>query len=201
MMLLVVGLTLQLYSVSAGVYTRWGKTTCSGDALPVYSGYVASATIAHANNGKNYVCLTSKPEWGTVVAGHQYSAQMYGVQYAHNAARGYNNAHFPWTNFNGQEPEQFPAPCVVCETPNVQVLMIPGGLNCPADWYAEYKGYIFSSYEKPSEWICLDGNPEPLGAKFSGWNGVLEVAEVACGVLPCNVYIDGNEISCVVCSK
>jgi len=196
-------LLLHVVTVNAGLYVRWGRKSCEGDASVVYNGYVASAHSVNAGNGKNYLCLHATPEWGNVKAGHQlWGSPMYGAQYAIGGVEGYgNNQPFSWANFNGQDPDQFTASCVVCETPNQQVLMIPARKSCPADWYSEYSGYLVALVQMPSEWICLDGAPEPSSGGRTAWQASFHVAEVFSGALPAGTYTDGNEVSCVICSK
>jgi len=195
-LLVIVGITV-LYAVSdlaeAATYVRWGKTACSGDAVAIYSGYVASAKYDVTGGGKNYICLADPPEWGNVKAGQQGSV-MYGAQYVAF------DQPFSLANFIGQDANQITAPCVVCDSPNNKVLMIPGRINCPSGWYSEYQGYLAANAQQASEWICVDSTPEPASAK-TDWHAVFYPSEVWCGALPCNKYVNGNEVSCVVCSQ
>ena len=56
----------------------------------------------------------------------------------------------------------------------------------------------------PSDLVCIDVDAEVLPGSHSDANGVLlYVAEGNCGyaALPCKPYIDGYELTCVVCTK
>jgi len=205
MLILVTTGLLYITTVHGGTYTRWGRTTCAGDASPVYTGYMASSYAGDVGGGKNYICLISQPVWGNVMAGNQpHIGHLYGVQYGVGSSGGYaNNKPFSWDNFNGQTPDMIPVPCVVCQTPNIDVIMVPGTMKCPADWYGEYSGYIVAAHYKnyANEYVCLDGTPEPGGPVYSAWQGGVNLQEIRCGVLPCGTYPNVNEVSCVVCSR
>jgi len=197
--LVIIGIAV-LYTVSdlaeAGTYVRWGKNTCSGDAVAVYNGYVASASFDVTGGGKNYICLANSPEWGKVKAGHQGSSILLGAQYAITGET------FSLANFNGQDANQITAPCVLCDSPNNKVIMIPGRINCPSGWYSEYNGYLVALIQHASEWICVDATPDPApGSVKTAWQAAFHPTEVFCGALPCNEYVDGNEVSCVTCSQ
>jgi len=184
-----------------------GKKTCPGDASVVYTGYTASSHYTHTGSGKNYICLADNPEWGNVnPASQQYVAYLYAVQFA--IGSGYtNNQPFSWENFGNKDPDLSTVPCVVCDSPNDKLVMIPGRQNCPADWYAEYGGFLGAYYyanASGSEWICVDKAPEPhdgTAPYTAAWQGQVHTAEVICGVLPCDTYKLGYEVSCVVCTK
>jgi len=191
------GLALYMsLSVNAIVYTRWGKLTCAGDADPVYTGYAASAHFQHTGSGKNYICLSDKPEWGKITAGVQGNSQLYGSQYGINKG----NEPFSLTNFPGSDPLLFPVACVSCNSPNQNLVTISGQRSCPDGWFMEYNGYLVSLMQQASEWLCVDNEPEPRGSKYGAWQAHFHTAEVFCGTLPCSLYPTGNEISCVVCS-
>jgi len=193
------------HSVNGALYTRWGRKTCEGDAVPVYTGYVTSAHITESGSGRNYICLSDKPEWGNVQPGVQPQiASLYFVQYRVGNQGGFSdNKPFSWANFNNQSPDLFPVACVLCQTPNTEVFMLPGKLNCPSDWFNEYSGYLVADHfqNSGSDWVCLDKSPEPYGPKYDSWHAAMYPAEMRCGPLPCSTFIAGNEISCVICSQ
>jgi len=189
---------LHSLSVIDGItYTRWGRTTCAGDATVFHTGYAASAKWDETGSGKNYICLADQPEWGKVTAGVQGGSRLFGTQYALDAYW----APFSMTSFPNSKTNQVPMPCVICDSPNTKVQLASGSINCPAGWNSEYNGYLGALYQQASEWICIDGTPEPRGAVYGAWQAHFHVAEVFCGTLPCSVYPDGNEVSCAVCSS
>ena len=51
-------------------------------------------------------------------------------------------------------------------------------------------------------YVCLDGDPEVRAGGGADMNGALFYnTEAACGSLPCPPFVQGREITCVVCSK
>ncbi|XP_060565603.1 uncharacterized protein LOC132724689 [Ruditapes philippinarum] len=69
---------------------------------------------------------------------------------------------------------------------------------------AEYEGVLVAGYYKhtaASEYVCLDESPESIEGSNADQNGILMYSvEGRCGSLKCPPYIDGRELSCVVCS-
>ena len=65
--------------------------------------------------------------------------------------------------------------------------------------------------EQRTEFICFDRNPEVVGGTLTKQSGtVIYPVEVCClnpdpnignGGLPCDKFPNGNELSCVVCTK
>ncbi|XP_078661022.1 uncharacterized protein LOC144905301 [Branchiostoma floridae x Branchiostoma belcheri] len=188
--------TAQMEGVGGTTYIRWGKTTCPRSASLVYDGMAAGAHYAHAGGGANYLCLPKDPEWGS----HQDAfngnvAYLYGAEYeTHNQPP-----------FVGAGLHDHDVPCAVCHAPGRSaLLMIPGRKTCKGDgWVSEYSGYLMAShYSHPrTEWVCLDSEPEKGGTPVNH-NGVLFYpVEGRCGSLECPPYVDGREITCVVCTK
>ena len=84
--------------------------------------------------------------------------------------------------------------------------MIPAKINCPTGWTKEYQGYLMTQHfsHHNTEFVCVDRNPESRVDGDASQNGALFYpVEGRCdgGNLPCGPYIDGAELSCVVCSK
>ena len=113
---------------------------------------------------------------------------------------------FSLENNGGQSLRDLSAPCVVCHvsTRSIQI-MIPAMVNCPTGWTKEYGGYVVShgQIHTRTKFVCLDKAPEAVPGSGGNLNGALfYVVEAQCGVsLDCPPYIDGYEISCVVCTK
>ncbi|KAH3864788.1 hypothetical protein DPMN_027814 [Dreissena polymorpha] len=84
--------------------------------------------------------------------------------------------------------------------------MIPGRNKCLDGWTLEYEGYLVAGdilHSAASEFICLDAKPESLPNDSGDNNGKLfYFAEARCGgSLKCPPYVDGRELTCVVCTK
>ncbi|XP_052238380.1 uncharacterized protein LOC127849674 [Dreissena polymorpha] len=186
-------------TAGGSTYTRWGRTTCSATGtLTVYSGYAAGSHYTHQGAAVNYLCLTKEPLWSRFDASLQHGAPVYGAEYEFD---GRNRV-----TFFDREITDHDAPCAVCESPRSQVLMIPGRNKCLAGWTLEYQGYLVAGdidHVAASEFICLDANPESLPNDSGNTDGkVFYFAEARCGgSLKCPPYVNGRELTCVVCTK
>ena len=58
------------------------------------------------------------------------------------------------------------------------------------------------SLEAQTDFVCVDASPEAVlhGEDDKGGHSFF-VTEVICGTLPCQVYPQGRELACTVCSK
>ena len=83
--------------------------------------------------------------------------------------------------------------------------MIPARNKCYDGWTTEYSGYLSTGYyvdAGASEYICVDGEPEVIKGGTANTDGkLLYLVEGRCGSLPCPPYINGRELTCVVCTK
>ena len=90
--------------------------------------------------------------------------------------------------------------------------MIPAKISCPTDWIIEYRGYLMAPKHehKRGEYICVDEQAEsrPGSSSLNEDGALLWLVEGRCGGrrggygnLPCLPYIDGYELTCVVCTK
>ena len=163
-----------------------------------YSGIGAKTANSYNGGGVDYLCLPETPEWtGNEVAGHQVNSYIHGAQYWADGLDIFPNGH----RFNDM-------PCAVCDVAFVsQSLMIPAKRSCPEGWSKLYEGILMaertaSHHESPSNYICVDRDYEfatgGAGAEVSGY--AIPV-EIFCGVIPCGPYVQGYELSCVVCAK
>jgi len=197
-----------VYSLPGGtVYTRWGRSTCPDGVTAVYKGQMAGAWYNQVGGGANYLCLPETPQWGATVAGLQYSAWVYGVEYETHTGYNFDGSPFSWANSKGSLYNQ-EAPCVVCFNPSKNhQLMVPARVNCSTDgWNTEYVGYLVANWygHRRSEFICMDGAPEILdGSKPSDENGMIVVpVQTDCAYNNiCPPYASGSEFACAVCSK
>ncbi|XP_064604589.1 uncharacterized protein LOC135469887 [Liolophura sinensis] len=190
-------------SISHGgvVYTRWGRNICPDHSQRLYSGIMAGSYYKHTGSGANQLCLPLDPQFNKTYPGYQSKSYLYGTEFQIN----YDNDVFYTTNSGGVVPHNREAQCAVCYTPGrLSHLMIPVRLECPLGWTVEYLGFLMSQYNKfqKSEYVCVDQDPDTHPATAANLDGnLLYVVEAACGSLPCPPYVDGYEITCVVCTK
>ncbi|XP_035685755.1 uncharacterized protein LOC118422342 [Branchiostoma floridae] len=184
--------------VWGSVYIRWGRTTCPNDTETslIYDGIAGGTFYTHRGGGANYVCLPKDPEWGVFTDGNQDTAHMHGAEYE------LSHGNSP---FQGASVHNHDVPCAVCHVASRgSKLMIPARLSCPSGWTREYKGYVMteSLSHYRSEFVCMDGEPETRPGGHVNHNGALFYpVEARCGSLPCPNYVQGRELTCVVCTK
>ncbi|KAJ8046077.1 hypothetical protein HOLleu_09252 [Holothuria leucospilota] len=186
-------------SLAGVTYVHWGKTTCPDNSQLVYAGIVGGKHFTQKGSGTNYLCLHSNPTFDRPQAGRNYGAYIYGTEFEAGSYAGLPQL--------SQEAE---VACSVClATSKHDVLMIPGVNSCPQGqgWREEYHGYLTAMHYTYSatEYICMDHEAE--GIPRTGHDNdpsLLYVVEGVCGSsgggLPCPPYVDGYEITCVVCS-
>ncbi|WAR18452.1 hypothetical protein MAR_000290 [Mya arenaria] len=180
-------------------YTRWGKPSCPGNGTEtIYSGLVAGSHYTHKGAAANYLCLTQQPSWNKYNDKQEAGGLVYGAEYEFY--------HRSRQHFFGREIIDEDPPCAVCRTERPTVIMIPGSRHCRDGWTMEYHGYLSSgSYGQPAatEFVCLDVDPEVISGGRSNNNGKLfYLTEIRCGSSSiCPPYVNGRELSCVVCSK
>ena len=148
----------------------------------------------HIGGGSNFLCLPENPIYDKVQPGVQkYSASVYGTEYETS-----NRKFYP-SNDNHD------AACAVCHTEaRVSHVMIPARNICPKGWTMEYNGYLMAAYDnyQRTEFICVDGKGVVAPGTYEGKDGaVLYFVEGHCGSLPCRPYVEGYELTCVVCTK
>ncbi|XP_019644204.1 PREDICTED: short-chain collagen C4-like [Branchiostoma belcheri] len=181
------------------VRSGWGRKTCAdnGGAELVYSGVAGGTHYTQPGGGTNYQCLPTDPQWGRYQDGVQgHKAYMYGAEYELNT-----NVPFGSTSLHDNN-----VPCAVCYVPTRgSKLMIPARNTCYSGWTREYHGYLMAEwYNHPGskEYVCVDEQPEALPGGQANHNGALFYpVEARCGSLPCPRYVDGRELTCVVCTK
>ncbi|XP_066265544.1 short-chain collagen C4-like isoform X2 [Branchiostoma lanceolatum] len=179
------------------VYVRWGRKTCPSGRTTVYSGVAGGTASGDTGGGANYQCLPTNPQWGRYQNGvHRYSAYMFGAEY-----RLGTNVPFGSTSLDAHD-----VPCAVCYVPTRgSKLMIPARKTCPTGWTEEYDGYLMAgSYTHASvkEYVCVDYSPETVqGGQANQASARFYPVEARCGSLPCPSYVEGRELTCVVCTK
>ncbi|KAI8519818.1 hypothetical protein Bbelb_030750 [Branchiostoma belcheri] len=200
------------------VYIRWGRKDCEGGARLLYeeldkagakcwaSGVRRSLEecgFAGGSKGGSYgagsfVCLPQEPQWGNYKDGVQsYSAKMYGGEY-------YLYNEVP---FGSKALHYGNVPCAVCHAQGRgSKLMIPARNTCSRGWRKEYHGYLMASYYHTSygggQYVCVD---EQIQGSFGGSanqaGALFYPVEASCGALLCPPYVNGRELTCVVCTK
>lgn len=172
-------------------------------------GYTAGPHYNQGGGGSNFLCLPEEPQWKTYLDGYStYAGGIAGVEYAlFNSEHEWANSPFTEANNGGKPLLAKPVSCAVCHVAGRSIiLMVPAKTQCPDGWTTEYAGYLGSDAvhdynRKRSSYVCLDEAPEIAGDETSRWQAVIYAVEVTCGILPCSAYINGRELTCVVCSK
>ncbi|KAJ8047321.1 Short-chain collagen C4 [Holothuria leucospilota] len=189
-------------SASGGtVYVRWGRNECPIYSELVYQGVAGGAYFSHKGSGSNYLCMPEDPIYDEPMAGSsgQERGFLYGGEYE-------TNTFDDWSHLHNND-----VPCAVCWTfDRSSLMMIPAKNVCPgSEWTKEYAGYLvsaFHSHEGRTEFVCMDRDAEAIPRTAHSTNGALfYIVEGRCGSsgsgLPCGPYVDGYELTCVVCSR
>lgn len=187
-------------SSTGATYVHWGKSNCPGQSSLVYAGVVGGKHYTQKGSGTNYLCLHSNPTYDRPRVGRgPHGAYIYGTEFEAGSFPGLPEL-----------PKESEVACSVClANSKREVLMIPGVNSCPGaqDWTEEYHGYLMANHHDyyATEFICVDHEAE--GIPRTGHDNdpsLLYMAEGVCsgngGGLPCPPYIDGHEVTCVVCS-
>ena len=179
-------------------YIRWGSKTCPGNgAESTYDGFAAGSHYNNYGGASNMLCLTRDPEFGKYDdAVASAGGQVYGTQYRDSL----RNAAFE------DYPYFHDVPCAVCEVKGRSaMMMIPGRKKCYEGWTREYCGYLMSDnfgHKHSLDYYCIDADQQTLQAGSANVMGNhLYFVEGRCGSLPCPPYVEGRELTCVVCTK
>lgn len=162
-------------------------------------GVVGGSHYTHTGGAVNPLCLPRQPAWGKYEEGVQGYAHIYGTEYER-----LSDTLFDTKNARKLFDENMP--CAVCRSPTRQsALMIPARDLCVLGWTSEYQGYLMAghiSHNKGSKYICVDQSPETTDSGYRDEDGQLfYTVEAHCGSLPCPDYVQGRELTCVVCTK
>lgn len=162
---------------------------------------MATTSYSSSGGGTNFLCLTPDPQWSHYDESIKSEATITGVEYEFFAFHADGASKFFGYNVFNDD-----AVCAVCHSPRSATLMMPGRTECYNGWIKEYSGYLVSEYDTAthaSDFICLDDKPETVvGGKADQNGGVLYFVEAYCGEnLECPPYIEGRELTCVVCTK
>ncbi|WAR02856.1 hypothetical protein MAR_009414 [Mya arenaria] len=176
---------------TGSTYIRWGRKTCPSEtgARPLYDGYAGSSSHLHSGGGNTYLCLPRDPVLDDIQGGSR--SYIYGAEYETKGGT-------LWREMQDEE-----VPCVVCITPNTNVVMVPAKNVCHPGWNLEYAGYLMAEKfdHSAKNYVCMDGEPDDLDGSRGNQDGALfYFVEASCGSLPCDPYIQGYELTCAVCS-
>ena len=190
-------LRLELQAQFHTVYTRWGNSTCppTEGTSTLYKGLMAghhtkpSNQITDYNGGTNFQCLPQENvEYALPSSpGIQGNNTIYGAEYRTSIN--------PDSNLHN-------IPCAVCLVNGRTVTkMIPARTTCPSNLRREFYGYLMAQDRDYSTYECVDLGMEivPGTARQEGV-AVLVHVEASCNGLPCHPYIEGKELTCVICS-
>ncbi|XP_036366807.1 short-chain collagen C4-like [Octopus sinensis] len=184
------------------LYTRWGRTSCSPYSSLVYDGVVGGQFFDHTGGGSNLLCLPNDPIWANYTTEVEKCGYIYGSEYQFELYP--TNKLFSFAN--AESIYEHNVPCAVCLTrqPAV-VMMLPARTRCYPGWTIEFSGYLMTArhdHKGRLEYVCVDYAPEADPAGYSNEDGaLLYFVQAACGSLPCPPYVNGRELTCVVCSK
>ncbi len=173
-------------------YIRWGKTACpstDGTQL-IYKGRAAGSHYGHKGGAADILCLPENPEFlSSKNGGHR--SYLFQMEYQTNTGPYFQNLH------------DHDVPCATClSTKRGTKIMIPGRISCLKGWTREYYGYLMSEKENHhrSQFTCVDVNPEGVPGTSKNIDGaLLYPVEVHTGSFPSS-YVNGNEMTCVVCT-
>jgi hypothetical protein len=171
------------------------------------TGYMSGSQYNQRGSGSNYLCLPDKPQWRYRMDGmQQWAGRLYGVESQTYPNKPDRPAPFSTTNNGGRPYVNLPVPCAACYVPSRSAsIMIPARTECPAGWTLEYSGYLVSedalNDRQGTSYECVDEAPEPGAGGTNKDQALFYAVQVGCGTLPCSVYTDGWEITCVVCTK
>lgn len=183
-------------------YIQWGRSTCTAnDSEIVYSGFVGGSAYTNSGSAVNNLCLPSHPQWGT------YDTKDNNHPFVGAALFDLFDINVPNTVFDFDKYDHNRVACSLCRKKlNTATMMIPARQDCYGDWVKLYDGYLYAgwhAHESASEFICMDSKPDVLD-KGSTWTHkkILYPVKANCdGAMPCPPYVNGREVTCVVCSK
>ncbi|XP_053374291.1 short-chain collagen C4-like [Mercenaria mercenaria] len=188
-------------------YIRWGRTVCPGNgSTELYKGFMSGTFLpSHLQIGKgagaNFLCLPDTPLWDHYTNTKNNDILVTGVEYNFNP----HLSSAEQIKFFGTSVGRSEAPCAACQISRGSNIMIPGRNECFAGWTKEYSGYLvagYPGYADSSEYVCLDRRPEVVfhSGDAKAENNLYFVESHCGGTLACPPYVDGRELSCVVCS-
>ena len=187
---------------SGTTYVRWGRTTCPGNGSEViYSGYAGGSHKNHTGAAVSMLCLPTDPDWELYKDTEEdWGGLVFGTEY--EFAMGRTNQFFGTGHVNQD------VPCAVCNVRRRSLtITVPGKRKCYPGWTLEYSGYLMSgdhTTNSATDYYCIDNDPENVTGGGEGRNDdgkLLYFVEARCGSLKCPPYVNGRELTCVICSR
>ncbi|KAK3108833.1 hypothetical protein FSP39_016858 [Pinctada imbricata] len=156
--------------------------------------YAGGSRYDETGAASDYLCLPPDPEWGLHTDSTENArALVYGAEYQFNTLTDSRK------NLHDQD-----VPCAVCRVEDRStVITIPARKSCYPGWNQDYTGYLTGNYhghKAASQFVCLDEHAIGIGSKGNMDGRLFYPAEGRCGSLPCPPYVNGRELTCVVCS-
>lgn len=172
--------------------------------LQVYGGFLAGSYYGQSGSGANLLCMHPAAQYLNHSDYDHTSGRLYGYEYENGGLRG------PFRQVYNREVScifklslvccclklfsYLQVPCAVCENLQAATTFTQFGSDlCPAEYSADYTGYVLSSASGHSktEFICVDRIPEFYDNGLGTTNnnqGLLYPVESQCNALPCPPY-------------
>lgn len=181
------------------LYTRWGRTTCPPNTELVYEGVGGGNNYDTHGGGTDLLCLPRDPEWDAYTDNMDGTGKIWGAEFEQNSF--FNRENLKTSSFANQD-----VVCAVCRVKTRSTyMMLPAKRTCPVGWVTEYGGYLMAGHyghKGQTNWVCMDKAPEVDPDGYRNDNGaLLYFVQGECGSLPCPNYVNGRELTCVVCTK
>ncbi|XP_064643068.1 uncharacterized protein LOC135497236 [Lineus longissimus] len=178
-----------------------GPTCPNGESELVYSGIVGASNHLETGGSAEYACLTREPQYASKVTGVLSAAKIMGVEFEVSSGNIFDTSKAAGGNLHNAD-----VVCAVCRSQaRASQVMIPGLKECYPGWSLEYWGYLMTGHyghKAQHSWACVDNTPEgdEKGARNDD-GGLMYLVHGVCGSLPCPNYVNGRELTCVVCTK
>ncbi|XP_071179172.1 uncharacterized protein [Mytilus edulis] len=183
-------------------YTQWGRTSCTADDTETfYSGFVGGSSYTKSGSAVDTLCLINDPQWGI------YDSKVNDLPFIGGALFDVYDINVLNSPFDFDKYENHGVPCSVCmKKKKASTIMIPARKDCYGNWVKEYDGYLYAghpNHKAATEYICLDKTPEALDKSTNYTDKMLLYpVRVNCnGAISCPPYVNGREVTCVVCSR
>ncbi|KAK3108413.1 hypothetical protein FSP39_007570 [Pinctada imbricata] len=161
----------------------------------IEEGFTGGSIYSHKGAAVEPLCLPPDPEWGLhTESADTWRAYVYGAEYE-----------FGGLTDSRKNLYNYDVPCAVCRVNQRSVMItIPARRSCYSGWNQEYTGYLVAGYydhNAATQYTCIDENSIGIPGSQGDNNGYLFYpVEGICGSLPCLPYVQGRELTCVVCS-
>lgn len=141
------------------------------------------------------------PQWGI------YDSKVNNNPIIGGAIFDVHDINVPNSPFDHEKYDHHGVACSLCrKKKKSSTILIPARHDCYGNWVKEYDGYLYAGHHThaaATQYICLDKTPEALD-KSPNWTAkkLLYPVTVNCnGAIPCPPFVNGREVTCVVCSR